>query len=79
MVLVRVGSGDESTGLSGISHWVEHMNFKGTERIARPDEGAGGAVRRHERLHLDRPDHMRETAASAALDQMIFLEAERMA
>ena len=31
----RVGSGDESTGLSGISHWVEHMNFKGTERIPR--------------------------------------------
>lgn len=27
---VRVGSRDEGAGLSGISHWVEHMQFKGT-------------------------------------------------
>lgn len=26
----RVGSRNESSGLSGISHWVEHMLFKGT-------------------------------------------------
>ncbi|MDT7883564.1 MAG: pitrilysin family protein [Thermoflexus sp.] len=26
----RVGSRDEPTGLTGISHWVEHMLFKGT-------------------------------------------------
>ena len=31
----RVGSGDEAPGLTGISHWVEHMNFKGTELIPR--------------------------------------------
>ena len=26
----HVGSKDETTGLTGISHWVEHMQFKGS-------------------------------------------------
>lgn len=30
-VLYRVGSRNEPTGLTGISHWVEHMMFKGTD------------------------------------------------
>jgi zinc protease len=30
-VLYRVGSRNERTGQTGISHWVEHMMFKGTE------------------------------------------------
>ena len=43
----RVGSGDEPAGLTGASHWVEHMNFKGTESIPREEmkgivERAGG-------------------------------------
>ena len=29
----RVGSRNEPTGQTGISHWVEHMMFKGTERF----------------------------------------------
>ena len=32
-VLYRVGSRDEPTGLTGASHWVEHMLFKGTEQF----------------------------------------------
>ena len=31
----RVGSKDERRGQTGISHWVEHMNFKGTTHIPR--------------------------------------------
>src|SRR6476659_3233020 len=31
----KVGSKDERPGLTGISHWVEHMNFKGTTNIPR--------------------------------------------
>lgn len=31
-VAYRVGSRNEHTGQTGISHWVEHMMFKGTER-----------------------------------------------
>jgi len=30
-VWYRVGSRNEHTGISGISHWVEHMLFKGTQ------------------------------------------------
>jgi zinc protease len=33
----RVGSRNERTGITGISHWVEHMLFKGTERLAKGD------------------------------------------
>lgn len=32
-VLYRVGSRNERTGQTGISHWVEHMMFKGTEKF----------------------------------------------
>ncbi len=31
-VLYRVGSRNEHTGQTGVSHWVEHMMFKGTEK-----------------------------------------------
>ena len=31
----RVGSRDEGPGRTGVSHWVEHMNFKGTANIPR--------------------------------------------
>jgi len=29
----RVGSRDEIPGITGISHWVEHMQFKGTPQF----------------------------------------------
>lgn len=32
-ILYRVGSRNERTGQTGISHWVEHMLFKGTEQF----------------------------------------------
>jgi zinc protease len=77
----RVGSGDERAGLTGASHWVEHMNFKGTVRI--PREQMKGIVERSGGMWngytwIDQTTYV-ETAASAALDRMIFLEAERMA
>ena len=31
-VWYKVGSRNEPTGRTGISHWVEHMMFKGTEK-----------------------------------------------
>ncbi len=31
----RVGSRDEAPGLTGASHWVEHMQFKGTPTLAK--------------------------------------------
>jgi zinc protease len=32
-VLYKVGSRNERTGLTGVSHWVEHMMFKGTPQF----------------------------------------------
>lgn len=32
-VMYRIGSRNERTGHTGISHWVEHMMFKGTEKF----------------------------------------------
>ncbi|HZY43006.1 MAG TPA: pitrilysin family protein, partial [Anaerolineae bacterium] len=40
----RVGSRHEHTGITGISHWVEHMLFKGTEKF--PGRTADQAVSR---------------------------------
>ena len=76
----RVGSGDEPRGLSGVSHWVEHMNFKGTRLISREQmkgivERAGGMWNGY--TWVDQTTYL-ETAASAALDQMLFLESQRM-
>jgi zinc protease len=75
-----VGSGDEAPGLTGASHWVEHMNFKGTTNI--PREQMKGIVERFGGMWngytwIDQTTYV-ETAGRAALEQMLFLEAERM-
>ncbi len=46
---VKTGSADETKGLEGISHFIEHLVFKGTEKfkvgeIASKVEGAGGEL-----------------------------------
>jgi zinc protease len=76
----RVGSGDEPPGQTGISHWVEHMNFRGTEQIPRDRikgivEKAGGMWNGY--TWVDQTTYV-ETASSAALDQLLFIEAQRM-
>jgi zinc protease len=77
----RVGSGDEAPGRTGVSHWVEHMNFKGTVNI--PRDQMKGIVERFGGMWngytwIDQTAYV-ETAGREALDQMLFLEAERMA
>jgi zinc protease len=37
--IYRVGSRNEKPGLTGISHWVEHMLFKGGGKLAKGDVG----------------------------------------
>jgi secreted Zn-dependent insulinase-like peptidase len=76
-----VGSGDETPGLTGVSHWVEHMNFKGTERIPRDEmkgivEKFGGMWNGY--TWIDQTTYL-ETAGKDALDTLLFIEAERMA
>jgi zinc protease len=75
-----VGSRDEGIGLTGASHWVEHMNFKGTTNI--PREEMKGIVERFGGMWngytwIDQTTYF-ETASRDALDQMLFIEAERM-
>jgi zinc protease len=77
----RVGSKDEAPGLTGVSHWVEHMNFKGTTNI--PREKVKGIIERYGGYWngytwIDQTTYT-ETATRDALDHMLFIEAERMA
>ncbi len=76
----RVGSKDEGPGRTGVSHWVEHMNFKGTRNIPRDQvkgiiEQFGGAWNGY--TWIDQTTYL-ETASKDALDRMLFIEAERM-
>jgi zinc protease len=77
----KVGSKDEPPGLTGVSHWVEHMNFKGTTNIPRDQvkgiiERYGGSWNGY--TWIDQTTYL-ETASRDALDQMLFIESERMA
>jgi zinc protease len=76
----QVGSKDEGPGLTGVSHWVEHMNFKGTLNIPRDQvkgiiEQFGGTWNGY--TWIDQTTYL-ETASREALDRMLFIEAERM-
>ena len=77
----RVGSKDEGTGLTGASHFVEHMNFKGSARLSRQDmtglvDRVGGTWNGY--TWIDQTAYF-ETATRDALDQMLLIETERMA
>jgi len=77
----KVGSKDERPGLTGVSHWVEHMNFKGTTNIPRDQvkgiiEQFGGSWNGY--TFIDQTTYL-ETANRDALDRMLFIESERMA
>ncbi len=77
----KVGSKDERAGLTGVAHWVEHMNFKGTTNIPRDKvkgiiEQFGGSWNGY--TWIDQTTYL-ETASRDALDRMLFIEAERMA
>lgn len=76
----KVGSKDETPGVTGVSHWVEHMNFKGTRNIPRDQvkgiiEKFGGSWNGY--TWIDQTTYL-ETASKDALDRMLFIEAERM-
>jgi zinc protease len=76
----KVGSKDEGPRLTGVSHWVEHMNFKGTRQIPRDQvkgiiEKFGGTWNGY--TWIDQTTYL-ETASRDALDRMLFIEAERM-
>ena len=79
-VWYRVGSRYETPGKTGISHWVEHMQFKGTpafpagvlDRAISRDGGMWNAF-----THLDWTTYF-ETMPAEKIDLSIKLEADRM-
>ncbi|HXF86506.1 MAG TPA: pitrilysin family protein [Anaerolineales bacterium] len=76
----RVGSRDEVPGRTGISHWVEHMQFKGTPQF--PASVLDKAISREGGLwnaftYLDWTAYY-ETMPADKIDLALRLEADRM-
>jgi len=79
-VWYRVGSRNERTGQTGVSHWVEHMQFKGTptypgkvlDRAISRDGGMWNAM-----THMDWTTYF-ETMPAGRIDLALNLEADRM-
>ena len=79
-VWYRVGSRDEVNGLTGISHWVEHMQFKGTPKF--PANTLDRAISREGGMwnaftHIDWTTYL-ETMPADKIDLALRLEADRM-
>jgi zinc protease len=78
-VWYRVGSRDEPPGLTGVSHWVEHMQFKGTPRF--PPSVLDKAISReggqwNAFTYLDWTTYY-ETLPAGKIDLGLRLEADR--
>ena len=76
----RVGSRDEVPGLTGISHWVEHMQFKGTDQfpaniLDKSISREGGSWNAF--TFLDWTAYF-ETMPAAKIDLALRLESDRM-
>ena len=76
----RVGSRNEPTGKTGISHWVEHMMFKGTEQfpaglLDREIDRAGGQWNAF--TSMDSTKYF-ETLPAGKIDIAMRAEADRM-
>lgn len=76
----RVGSRNEKPGIQGISHWVEHLQFKGTAKY--PIDELDHTISRvggvwNAMTHLDWTTYY-ETLPSQKLDLALELEADRM-
>lgn len=79
-VLYRIGSRNERTGTTGISHWVEHMMFKGTEQfpagyLDKAIDRVGGQW--NAQTFLDYTAYY-ETLPASEIDLALRLEADRM-
>lgn len=79
-VWYRVGSRDEMPGNTGVSHWVEHMQFKGTPTF--PSSVLDKAISREGGMwnaftHLDWTTYY-ETLPADKIDLGLSLEADRM-
>lgn len=79
-VLYRIGSRNEHTGVTGSSHWVEHMMFKGTEQfppgyLDKAIDRVGGSW--NAQTFFDYTAYF-ETLPASEIDLALRLEADRM-
>jgi len=79
-VLYRVGSRNERTGTTGVSHWVEHMLFKGTDQfppgyLDKAIDRLGGSW--NAQTFLDYTAYY-ETLPAEYIDLALKIEADRM-
>ncbi len=79
-VWYRLGSKDEPTGRTGVSHWVEHMQFKGTPNF--PVSVLNKAISRdggqwNAFTYMDWTTYF-ETMPAEKIDLALRLEADRM-
>jgi zinc protease len=79
-MLYRVGSRNERTGQTGISHWVEHMLFKGTDKfpageLDRTIDRYGGTW--NAQTFMDYTAYY-ETLPANRVDLALEIEADRM-
>src|SRR3982751_1383642 len=78
---IGAGSRDERAGEAGVTHFIEHLLFKGTARysaleIAEIFDGLGGELnaatsREHTLIYARIPDHHLETAMDV-MSEMVF-------
>jgi zinc protease len=76
----RVGSRDESTGKTGVSHWTEHMQFKGTKKFPANilDKAISREGGRWNAATSRDATHYYETMPADKFDLALQLEADRM-
>ena len=79
-VTYRVGSRNEVPGMTGSTHWVEHMLFKGGGKLAKGDidryvSRLGGKMNAF--TDTDYTTYF-ETIPASAMDTALMIEAERM-
>jgi zinc protease len=76
----RVGSRDESTGTTGVSHWTEHMQFKGTKKFPANvlDKAISREGGRWNAATSRDATHYYETMPADKIDLALRLEANRM-
>lgn len=80
MVYYRVGSADEPPGKSGIAHFLEHLMFKSTEKLANGEFSAIVARLGGQQNAFTTPDYTAyyQRVSKDHLKKMMEMEADRM-
>ena len=80
MVYYRVGSADEPPGVSGIAHFLEHLMFKSTEKLANGEMSAIVSRLGGQQNAFTTPDYTAyyQRVSKDRLKRMMEMEADRM-